>query len=129
MIVPRELWRHTSNDASFNIIIGSDKHVLFDWDRCRNDQCEAVLFDLHGNEEKIVYRKNEPIYDGSKVEQDMNVLWEKVLECLKELVQGYNKDDIIGISLTGREKGAGSLTRTAIPLPTPFSGMTAEPKT
>ncbi|WP_228100831.1 FGGY-family carbohydrate kinase [Paenibacillus donghaensis] len=67
---------------------------------------KAVLFDLKGNEKKVVYRKNEPIYfSTSHVEQDMNVLWEKVLECLTELVQNYDKDEILGISLSGQGEG------------------------
>lgn len=81
---------------------------------------KAVLFDLKGNEEKIVYRKNEPLYDGSKVEQDMNVLWEKILECLKELVEGYNKDDIIGISLTGQGEGCWLIDKDGNPVSNSF---------
>lgn len=67
---------------------------------------KAVLFDLQGKEEKNVYRRNEPLYLGqSRVEQDMNVLWEKALECLIELVKDYDRDLIKGIALTGQGEG------------------------
>ena len=50
---------------------------------------KAVLFDKEGHEKKVAMRKNEPLHLGdSKVEQDMNVLWDKVLSCLKEVQIG-----------------------------------------
>jgi xylulokinase len=67
---------------------------------------KAVLFDLEGNEVKTAYRKNEPLYLGqSRVEQDMNLLWDKVLDCLQELVADQNKSDIAGIGLSGQGEG------------------------
>lgn len=67
---------------------------------------KAVLFDLKGNEIKVSYRENEPIYFGqSRVEQDMNILWKKVIDCLQELVADQNKSDIAGIGLTGQGEG------------------------
>ncbi len=50
----------------------------------------------------------------------MNVLWEKVLECLKEFVQGYNKDDIIGISLTGQGEGCWLIDKDGDPVSNSF---------
>ena len=67
---------------------------------------KAVLISEEGHEKKVAYRKNEPLYLGaSKVEQDMTVLWDKVLACITEVVAGENTADILGIGLTGQGEG------------------------
>lgn len=66
---------------------------------------KAVLFDVEGNEKKIAYRDNEPIYSGSHSEQDMNIVWDKALSCLKEVAEGEEKDEILGIGVTGQGEG------------------------
>ena len=67
---------------------------------------KAVLISEEGHEKKVAYRKNEPLYLGaSKVEQDMTVLWDKVLACITEVVAGENMADILGIGLTGQGEG------------------------
>jgi xylulokinase len=67
---------------------------------------KAVLFDIEGHEEKVVYRDNEPLYTGpNQVEQDMEVLWNKIVECLTEVVKGYDKGKILGVSISGQGEG------------------------
>ena len=68
---------------------------------------KAVLFDLEGNEVKIESLDNEPLHLGEgRIEQDMNVLWEKVLLCIKNLFNdGINPKDVIGIGVSGQGEG------------------------
>lgn len=78
---------------------------------------KAVLFDLKGNEVKVAYRKNEPLYfKQSKIEQDMNVLWTKVLECMKEVVTKENASQIAGIGLTGQGDGCWLIDKEGNPV-------------
>lgn len=67
---------------------------------------KAVLFDRSGFESKVVYRDNEPISTANAgMEQDMNLLWTKVKECLVELLENVDSEQIIGISVTGQGEG------------------------
>ena len=77
---------------------------------------KAVLFDLEGNEKKITYRDNEPIYSGSNSEQDMNIVWDKALTCLKEVVEGEDKDKILGIGVTGQGEGCWLIDKKGEPV-------------
>ena len=82
---------------------------------------KAVLMDQVGRELKIAYRKNEPLYLGaSKIEQDMTVLWEKVLACLIEVVENENVSEIIGIGLTGQGEGCWLVDREGKPISNSF---------
>lgn len=72
---------------------------------------KAVLFDEVFNEifvEKVV---NEPIFIGNaEVEQNMDLLWEKVKECIKNIVkkansEGIESKDILSIGVTGQGEG------------------------
>ncbi len=67
---------------------------------------KAVLFDLEGYEVKLAYRDNEPLLVANGgVEQDMNVLWKKVLDCLVEVTANLEAKDVLGISITGQGEG------------------------
>lgn len=66
---------------------------------------KAVLFDLEGNEKRIAYSENIPIVKEEKVEQDMNVLWDRTLKCLKEILTYTDPKNIQGIGVTGQGDG------------------------
>ncbi|MBP3039443.1 carbohydrate kinase [Bacillaceae bacterium Marseille-Q3522] len=69
---------------------------------------KAVLFDTQGNEIMVQASENEPIYLGkAEVEQDMNVLWEKVALCIKMIMEKgpASANDILGIGVTGQGEG------------------------
>lgn len=78
---------------------------------------KAVLFDKEGHEKKVAMRKNEPLHLGdSKVEQDMNVLWDKVLSCLKEVSEFAKGNKILGIGLTGQGEGCWLVDKEGKPI-------------
>ena len=69
---------------------------------------KAVLFDVDGNEILVETLENEPIYIGdTDVEQNMNILWEKVALCIKMIMENgpAKADDILGIGVTGQGEG------------------------
>lgn len=69
---------------------------------------KAVLFNTEGKEVYIESRKNEPIYIGhTHVEQNMNILWEKVAECIKGVVNKgpASPEEILGIGVTAQGEG------------------------
>lgn len=69
---------------------------------------KAVLFDLMGKEILVEALGNEPIYIGDTfVEQNMNILWEKVALCIRMLLENgpATADDIQGIGVTGQGEG------------------------
>ncbi|MGL4608046.1 MAG: FGGY-family carbohydrate kinase [Eubacteriaceae bacterium] len=69
---------------------------------------KAVLFDLEGKERRVESLENEPIYIGdTDVEQNMNILWEKVALCIRMLLENgpAAPEDIIGIGVTGQGEG------------------------
>lgn len=69
---------------------------------------KAVLFDVDGNEILVEVLENEPIYIGdTDVEQNMNILWEKVALCIKMIMENgpAKADDILGIGVTGQGEG------------------------
>jgi Sugar (pentulose and hexulose) kinases len=84
-----------------NYIIGIDAGTSF---------VKAVLFDVAGNELMTQSQANEPMYIGDvEVEQDMNILWEKVAICIKKSCsRGLPPKQIFLESvLQVREKAAG----------------------
>ena len=69
---------------------------------------KAVLFDVDGAEVLVESLENEPIYIGdTEVEQNMNILWEKVALCIKMLMENgpASPDDILGIGVTAQGEG------------------------
>lgn len=71
---------------------------------------KAVLFDCSGQELLVESLENEPVYIGdTDVEQNMDVLWDKVALCVKNLVKNgpADKEDILGIG--GDRPGRGNL--------------------
>jgi sugar (pentulose or hexulose) kinase len=69
---------------------------------------KAVLFDANGKEILVHAIENEPIYIGEvRVEQNMNLLWNKVSVCIKQIVEDgpADKNDIIGIGVTAQGEG------------------------
>lgn len=69
---------------------------------------KAVLFDEQGNELYIASKENEPLLKGdAMLEQDMNILWEKSADCIKQVAQQANIqiDDEVVIGITGQGEG------------------------
>ena len=67
---------------------------------------KAVLFDIAGNELKVVSLETVPTHTGEiYVEQDMNITWDKVKETLKEVIKDINANDVLGIGVTGQGEG------------------------
>lgn len=69
---------------------------------------KAVLFSLDGKEVLVEALENEPIYiEDSLVEQNMNILWEKVALCIQRLLKNgpATAEDIKGIGVTGQGEG------------------------
>lgn len=69
---------------------------------------KAVLFDTDGKEVCTQSRKNEPIYIGhTHVEQNMNILWDKVAECIKGVAMECpgGSENILGIGVTAQGEG------------------------
>ena len=69
---------------------------------------KAVLFDCDGQELLVEALENEPVYIGdTDVEQNMDILWDKVAQCVKNLVKNgpANKEDILGIGVTAQGEG------------------------
>lgn len=80
---------------------------------------KAVLFDEIGRELLVHALENEPIYIGeASVEQNMNLLWNKIVVCLKQIVaEGpASKDDIVGIGVTGQGEGIWLLDENGEPV-------------
>lgn len=69
---------------------------------------KAVLFDENGTEVSVSSRESEMIHTGgTRVEQDMKAVWEKVKSCIKDVTNSgvADKEDIIGIGVTGQGEG------------------------
>lgn len=69
---------------------------------------KAVLFDSLGREVIVRSIENEPIYIGEvRVEQNMNLLWNKIAVCIKQIVEEgpATKDEIEGIGVTAQGEG------------------------
>lgn len=69
---------------------------------------KSVLFDLEGNEIFTESVPNLPYYlPNNEIEQDMNVVWQNVLNSLILLMRRnkINKDEVIGIGVTGQGEG------------------------
>lgn len=69
---------------------------------------KSVLFDLDGNEIFIESIVNEPYYlPNNEIEEDMDVVWQNVLNSLVLLMRRnkINKDDVVGIGVTGQGEG------------------------
>lgn len=69
---------------------------------------KSVLFDLEGNELCTESVPNLPYYlPNNEIEQDMDIVWQNVLNSLILLVRRnkINKDDVIGMGVTGQGEG------------------------
>ena len=69
---------------------------------------KSVLFDLEGNELYTESVPNLPYYlPNNEIEQDMNVVWQNVLNSLILLMRRnkIDKDDVIGMGVTGQGEG------------------------
>ena len=68
---------------------------------CGTTNIKAVLFDENGNEVKLVSRENEVIENGPGLsEQDMDLLWQRVNECL-QYMSAWLKEENITVSAIG----------------------------
>lgn len=80
---------------------------------------KAVLFDTMGHELSVKNLKNEPIYIGDvEVEQNMNLLWDKVAVCIKSLMEDgpAKKEEILGIGVTAQGEGIWLIDETGEPV-------------
>lgn len=79
---------------------------------------KAVLFDENGQEISVASRESEMSNTGNQVEQDMNVVWENVKACVKGVVDSGNadKEDIIGIGVTGQGEGCWLIDKDGNPV-------------
>lgn len=68
---------------------------------------KAVAFDLDGNIQ-ATHHASVPVQYGSsgEAEQDMNLIWEAVAECLTEVRAKLSDADVVAIGLTGQGDGA-----------------------
>ncbi len=69
---------------------------------------KSVLFDLEGNEVFVESIVNNPYYlPNNEIEQDMDVVWQNVLNSITLLMRRnkINKDDVLGIGVTGQGEG------------------------
>lgn len=67
---------------------------------------KAVAFDLDGNVVATAHR-GVPVEYGKRgeAEQDMNLIWRDVAECLSDVVQAIDGAEILGVGLTGQGDG------------------------
>lgn len=69
---------------------------------------KAVLFDMEGKEVAVASRESKTINNGGNwEEQNMLFVWEKVKQCIKEIMalNLVRKEDIKGIGITGQGEG------------------------
>lgn len=68
---------------------------------------KAVAFDLKG-EIQASHHASVPVQYGAngEAEQDMNLIWEAVAECLTEVYKKLDNPTVVGIGLTGQGDGA-----------------------
>lgn len=79
---------------------------------------KAVLFDENGQEICVASRESETAGAGNQVEQDMDAVWENVKACVKEVVSSKmaDREDIIGIGVTGQGEGCWLIDRDGNPV-------------
>lgn len=80
---------------------------------------KAVLFDECGTEVCVSSRESKTINGaGNQVEQDMNIVWEKVKNCIKDVAEnsGTEKESIIGIGVTGQGEGCWLIDKEGEPV-------------
>lgn len=80
---------------------------------------KAVLFSLEGEEISEVSMDNEVIQGfENHVEQDMSVLWEKLVEVIKNLIDTSNiqSGDILGVGIAGQGEGCWLLDENGDPV-------------
>ncbi len=79
---------------------------------------KAVLFDENGQEISVASQENETYSVGNHVEQDMDVIWENVKACVKSVVNSgiTDKEDIIGIGVTGQGEGCWLIDKDGQPV-------------
>ena len=69
---------------------------------------KAVLFDECGNEASVSSRESRTINGASnQVEQDMLLVWEKVKQCVKGLIEAgaASGEEVAAIGVTGQGEG------------------------
>lgn len=69
---------------------------------------KAVLFDEYGNEVCVSSRESQPVNGtANQMEQDMNLIWEKVKHCIKAVIEeGTGGGDVvIAVGVTGQGEG------------------------
>lgn len=79
---------------------------------------KAVLFDEDGHEVRVASRESETHGEGNHVEQDMDIVWENVKACVKDVAGSapVDKEDIIGIGVTGQGEGCWLIDRDGNPV-------------
>lgn len=80
---------------------------------------KAVLFDECGAEVSVSSRESKTINGaGNQVEQDMNIVWEKVKSCIKDVAESgkAGKEEIIGIGVTGQGEGCWLIDKNGEPV-------------
>ncbi|MDO4887844.1 MAG: FGGY-family carbohydrate kinase [Actinomycetaceae bacterium] len=68
---------------------------------------KAVAFDMEGNVAALAHR-NVPVDYGAagEAEQDMNLIWESVADCLRDVTASLGSQaEIVGVGLTGQGDG------------------------
>lgn len=78
---------------------------------------KAVLFDLNGKEIcKKSYALQSIFPAEGQYEEDMLEIWEKTKLCVQAIVQGYPREDIVGIGITAQGDGAWLLDESGAPV-------------
>lgn len=80
---------------------------------------KAVLFDEYGTEADVFRLESKTINkDGNRVEQNMNLVWENVIACVKKAVESgaADKEEIAGIGITGQGEGCWLIDESGEPV-------------
>lgn len=80
---------------------------------------KAVLFDEGGNEVSVSSQESRTINGaGNQVEQDMELVWENVRYCVKEVMASgaADKEDVIGIGVAGQGEGCWLIDKDGQPV-------------
>lgn len=80
---------------------------------------KAVLFDEYGKEVSVSSQESMTINGaGNQVEQDMNLIWEKVKHCVKGVMSEgtARKEDVVGIGVTGQGEGCWLIDKEGNPV-------------
>ncbi len=80
---------------------------------------KAVLFDENGNEACVSSEESLTINgSGNQVEQDMDLVWEKVRHCIKSVMSSgvASKEDVIAAGVTGQGEGCWLIDKEGNPV-------------